>query len=245
MKNTKTGLRLGMVGIRKIKWLSVDPMHSERSWLTPYNYVQNNPVNLIDPTGMIDWKPEVLEDGSVLYQPEKGDNAETLASQYGLTLDQANSILCNGNVGTITGSDVRNVMGTDVLALDLTSDVVTSDNINIQAAFMIENESINGKGYRDINKYFLNFNSKSSRTAGGFQFGVDTNGDAPTEIRFEGQKIKASVSIRAQANDGIFETTYTSRNLENGVSYDFKSPKQLSKGNTRIPVITIRKHGFF
>ena len=35
-------------------WLSVDPMHSERSWLTPYNYVQNNPVNLIDPDGMLD-----------------------------------------------------------------------------------------------------------------------------------------------------------------------------------------------
>lgn len=35
-------------------WLSVDPMHSERSWLTPYNYVQNNPINRIDPDGMLD-----------------------------------------------------------------------------------------------------------------------------------------------------------------------------------------------
>jgi len=35
-------------------WLSVDPMSSERSWLTPHNFVQNNPINLIDPSGMLD-----------------------------------------------------------------------------------------------------------------------------------------------------------------------------------------------
>jgi RHS repeat-associated protein len=35
-------------------WLSVDPMASERAWLTPYNYVQNNPLKLVDPTGMLD-----------------------------------------------------------------------------------------------------------------------------------------------------------------------------------------------
>ncbi len=42
-------------------WLSVDPMYSERSWLTPYNYVQNNPVYLIDPTGMIDAEPDPMK----------------------------------------------------------------------------------------------------------------------------------------------------------------------------------------
>ena len=42
-------------------WLSVDPMYSERSWLTQYNYVQNNPVYLIDPTGMIDAEPDPMK----------------------------------------------------------------------------------------------------------------------------------------------------------------------------------------
>lgn len=35
-------------------WLSVDPMSSERASLTPYNFVQNNPIHKVDPTGMLD-----------------------------------------------------------------------------------------------------------------------------------------------------------------------------------------------
>jgi RHS repeat-associated protein len=35
-------------------WLSVDPMASERAWLTPYNYCSNNPIVRTDPSGMLD-----------------------------------------------------------------------------------------------------------------------------------------------------------------------------------------------
>ncbi len=50
-------------------WLSVDPMSSERSWLTPYNFVQNNPIMLTDPTGMLDGWVEG-EDGAMTYDPK-------------------------------------------------------------------------------------------------------------------------------------------------------------------------------
>ena len=39
------------------RFLSVDPLAFERPALTPYNYVQNNPIMRIDPTGMLDTFP--------------------------------------------------------------------------------------------------------------------------------------------------------------------------------------------
>jgi RHS repeat-associated protein len=38
------------------RWLSVDPLAHLRPGLSPYQYVQNNPLNRWDPTGMIDWR---------------------------------------------------------------------------------------------------------------------------------------------------------------------------------------------
>jgi RHS repeat-associated protein len=39
------------------RFVSVDPMKAERTWVTPYNYVQNNPINRTDPTGALDEDP--------------------------------------------------------------------------------------------------------------------------------------------------------------------------------------------
>jgi len=33
-------------------WLSVDPLASNYPYVSPYNFVENNPLNLVDPTGM-------------------------------------------------------------------------------------------------------------------------------------------------------------------------------------------------
>jgi hypothetical protein len=33
----------------------VDPLADKRHWMTPYNYVQNNPMNRFDPNGLTDF----------------------------------------------------------------------------------------------------------------------------------------------------------------------------------------------
>ncbi len=66
-------------------WLSVDPMSDERSWISPYNYCQNNPVRLVDPTGALDWKPD--QEGNLI--AESGDNAQTLAQYQGISYSEA------------------------------------------------------------------------------------------------------------------------------------------------------------
>ncbi|WP_423149775.1 RHS repeat-associated core domain-containing protein, partial [Rubrolithibacter danxiaensis] len=48
------------------RFTTVDPLSEKRNWLTPYNYVQNNPIIRIDPTGALDeYREEVDEDGNV------------------------------------------------------------------------------------------------------------------------------------------------------------------------------------
>ena len=65
----------------------------------PYHYVHNNPVGLVDPSGMSaeesDWIPD-KNTGNMI--AETGDNAESLSKNWGYTLQQAQSFIDNSNV---------------------------------------------------------------------------------------------------------------------------------------------------
>jgi hypothetical protein len=53
------------------RFLSVDPLASERSWVSPYSYCQNNPMNRVDPSGALD-NPIYDFDGNFLGTDDKG-----------------------------------------------------------------------------------------------------------------------------------------------------------------------------
>ena len=54
-------------------WLSVDPLADERSWVSPYSYVQNSPVMRVDPSGALDTKYEDEEGNSILETNDGSD----------------------------------------------------------------------------------------------------------------------------------------------------------------------------
>ncbi|HEX8269339.1 MAG TPA: RHS repeat-associated core domain-containing protein [Flavobacterium sp.] len=64
------------------RWLTVDPKHQH---VSPYMGMGNNPISVIDPDGGEDWH---YDDAGNLVA-DKGDNAETLATFLGISLDAA------------------------------------------------------------------------------------------------------------------------------------------------------------
>jgi hypothetical protein len=94
-----------------LRWMSVDPMANKREWLSPYNFVQNNPINRTDPTGALDWIPEVQEtqnssgdvtSAQLVLKAEKGDNAQTLAKFLNTDQSKANQLYGTMKNGVVT-----------------------------------------------------------------------------------------------------------------------------------------------
>ena len=59
------------------RWTTIDPFAQKRFWVTPYNYVQNNPLNRIDPNGLTDYTLD-KKTGDVKQVGEKNDDPDRI-----------------------------------------------------------------------------------------------------------------------------------------------------------------------
>jgi|GEM_PF-1750458 len=88
------------------RWAQVDPMASARNWVSPYNYVQNNPISRIDPTGMIDGD-YINSNGKVIGNDgKKDDNVHLVTNKSDQKLIRSNDKAGKSTATTDVNIDV-------------------------------------------------------------------------------------------------------------------------------------------
>jgi hypothetical protein len=201
------------------RWLTVDPYHEFHS---PYVGMGNNPINLIDPDGgSTEWVPTVNPDGSTSYIAEKGDNAATFASQFGVTPAQANIIVGTGTKQgcEVSGQTVNEVLGKNgVLRLNLKSKEATSQRIINQFIFALNHSKSQGATGFDMTTYFSNIGHK-------------TQGDHHLKGNISIKGINVGVQLSLQFHTSVGTMFDGEKNSINNPSFFSNSLSKTEQGN--------------
>ena len=189
------------------RWGVVDPLADQRSWISPYNYVQNNPLNRIDPDGRLD--DYYNRDGQFLYRDSR-------------TTDNIR-IIDQGNFDAIAsshGSDVLNDRTSSDLGLlrDLEDKSLGINEANLSSE-AISNVLTDIAGKTDGIDMGKLYNGKISVWDGksvpggsipsGFNDPERSNGPANTAVKMSGN------TFHGNAADGTIKVTAIFKNSRN------------------------------
>ncbi|AOR27535.1 Rhs family-like protein [Formosa sp. Hel1_33_131] len=235
-KDSETGkeafeLRLwdGRIG----RWLTTDPAGQ---YASPYLGMGNNPINGTDPDGAF-WKPIVNADGSVSYVAEENDTVQSFVDQYGVTYDQAKGLL-NGNenniqagVTTVSGRNVYDMFGTDLLRLQLTGGRATQQRVIDHFNFALQHSASDGANAWLSSDYF-----------GGIKYQLQTPIDYKGSIEINGKNVDISLAVQWYTSEGfLFNVKYhpavfgnTLKHPDDDYGTMFGSDKRITHHNIRF-----------
>jgi RHS repeat-associated protein len=124
------------------RFTGVDPLAEERAWMTPYNYVQNNPILRIDPNGALD-SPIFDKDGNFLGVDSEGYTGEIIIMDR-----TAYNTVSNGGKKILNHDQVMIWVNKSPLASSLNDAGLTPEafsKIYTHIVMQMEGEMIDGK----------------------------------------------------------------------------------------------------
>ena len=203
------------------RFTSVDPLSEERNWISNYNFGQNNPVLRVDPTGLIDWKALLKNDGSAAYVAEEGDSAATLSSQYGISLDEAEQI--TGTTGDtkidegteVSGQKVNEVTGSEVLKLDVASPEGRDEQTRFDHYLFARDHSTTKGGYAFTNTDYFSHTTFMDMMSGSAVMNI---GGENINVSYDIPMYRSATFDRSNTNVGLSNTPFTIKNTS-GISF--------------------------
>jgi RHS repeat-associated protein len=149
----------------------IDPMAEERNWLTPYNFVQNNPILRVDPTGLLD--DYFDKEGNFLGSDElKTDNVQIVSKK---DWDANKTVDKNGNESIFSekGAEISTNINETQMTNAAVENVVEHYNNQLDSESKNSDAKINAKVVVDKKGKPDKNNLMRSETGGGSEiFGI-------------------------------------------------------------------------